>query len=66
MKDNCVIWIDKTERMPTADDADEYGCVLIYDTLNGIMISGYKNTQNISRWPVTHWARMPEAPNIRR
>lgn len=55
-------WIDKRERMPGAEDADVYGCVLIFDVNNGIMVSGWKNRQQLERGPVTHWARMPEGP----
>ena len=55
-------WIDKTVRMPTAEDADPWGCVLIYDRYNGCQITGWRNTQALSRQYVTHWARMPLGP----
>ena len=59
---NDTMWIPKRDRMPTAADADPYGCVLIWDRLNGAKITGWRNTQELSREAVTHWARLPEGP----
>ena len=49
-----IRWIPKSVRMPTAEDADAQGCVLIWDTNNGV-----------DRAPVTHWATPPQGPNRR-
>ena len=38
-----IRWIPKSVRMPTAEDADAQGCVLIWDTNNGVMLTGYRN-----------------------
>lgn len=57
-----IMWIPKKDRMPTEADADPYGCVLIWDRLNGAKITGWRNTQELSREAVTHWARLPEGP----
>jgi hypothetical protein len=48
--------------MPTAADADAYGCVLIWDRLNGVKITGWQNVQELGRENVTHWARIPAGP----
>lgn len=55
-------WVDKNTRMPTAEDADYWGCVMIWDQLNGAMITGWRNAQQLNRAGVTHWARIPEGP----
>ncbi len=57
-----VEWISKRERMPGEADADAYGCVLIFDRLNGVRITGWRNVQELSREAVTHWAKLPEGP----
>lgn len=57
-----IMWIPKKDRMPTEADADPYGCVMIWDRLNGAKITGWRNTQELSREAVTHWARLPEGP----
>ena len=57
-----VEWINKTERMPTEADCDLWGCVLIYDRLNGVKVTGYRNAGELGRSGVTHWARMPLGP----
>lgn len=55
-------WIDKYERMPVESDCDPWGCVLIYDQLNGVMVTGFRNRQQLNRQGVTHWARIPVGP----
>jgi hypothetical protein len=57
-----VEWIPKGERMPTEADGDPWGCVLIYDRLNGVKITGLRNVLEIGRSMVTHWARIPRGP----
>ena len=60
-----IRWIPKSVRMPTAEDADAQGCVLIWDTNNGVMLTGYRNPYGVDRAPVTHWATPPQGPNRR-
>lgn len=57
-----LMWIPKKDRMPTEADADPYGCVMIWDRLNGAKITGWRNTQELGREAVTHWSRLPEGP----
>lgn len=57
-----VEWVNMQDRPPRREDADEYGCVMIWDELNGVMITGWRNEQMLYREPVTHWARTPEGP----
>lgn len=57
-----VRWVDKRERMPTREDADAQGCVLVWDINNGVMITGVNNHYGVGRSPVTHWATPPEGP----
>ena len=59
-----INWVDKRVRMPWESDADAYGCVLIWDRLNGVKVTGWKNIHELNREAVTHWARMPEGPRI--
>lgn len=61
-KNMTVEWIDKRERLPTGTDCDAWGCVLIYDRHNGVMVTGYLNRQQLDRRGVTHWARIPDGP----
>lgn len=55
-------WVSLDRRRPTAEDADQWGCVLIWDINNGVMLAGWRNEQQLSRPYVTHWARTPEGP----
>ena len=59
---NSIEWINKYDRMPGEDDADAYGCVMIWDRLNGARITGWRNAQELGREAVTHWAVLPEGP----
>lgn len=61
-RDNRVCWVDKRDRMPAKADCDAWGCVLIYDRYNGVMVTGYLNRQQLDRHGVTHWARIPAGP----
>ena len=62
MKKAGIDWVAKGQRMPGPEDADAYGCVLIYDRLNGVKVTGWRNEQELRREAVTHWAPMPEGP----
>lgn len=62
MQGHVINWISIRERLPRVEDADEYGCVLIWDRLNGVKITGWRNDYELSRAPVTHWATPPKGP----
>lgn len=57
-----MLWISKDKRLPTADDADIWGCVLFWDSDAGIKVCGYQNEYYIVRKAVTHWAPVPDRP----
>ena len=65
-----LTWIPLSERKPTKADADIFGCVLYFDQLNGVQVSGYKNWYQLNRLFVTHFAPLvdcepPEARDTR-
>jgi hypothetical protein len=35
---------------------------MIWDRLNGAMVTGWRNAQQLNRAAVTHWARIPDGP----
>ena len=53
-------WIDVRDRMPTADDADASRCVMVWHTLNGVMMTGWHHVRE-NRF-ITHWQKAPECP----
>lgn len=55
-------WHDLATCRPTESDADLYGCVMVYDQNNGLRITGWQNSQELNRGPVTHWAHTPDGP----
>lgn len=54
------MWIDMSARKPTQDDADEYGCVIVWHLFQGVMITGWRNAA--SGIYHTHWQKTPDAP----
>lgn len=54
-------WIDLRDRKPTKDDSDAAGCVLFWHVYNGVMLTGYFQTE-YNRF-LTHWMPTPEAPD---
>ena len=54
-------WIDKRERMPAPEDADEQGCVLAWHRYQGAMVLNVHNMVNYGSY-VTHWMRTPAPP----
>ena len=52
-------WIRKEERMPTGEDADEYGCILIKDRHGDCHIRVKEMAKDSD---VVMWARLPDAP----
>lgn len=53
-------WIEIRERKPTKEDADACGCVLFWHMYNGLMLTGYFQTEH-NRF-LTHWKPTPEPP----
>lgn len=54
-------WIARETRLPTSDDADAYGCVLVRDCYNGNRITGWR--QLASDGGITVWQRLPDPPS---
>ena len=54
-------WIQMTVRMPTVEDADEYGGVLVWHRYNGVMVMHVQNVQNFGGF-ITDWMPTPAAP----
>lgn len=57
-----ITWYALEERMPTEADADPWGCVLCWNSHDGMMLTGYKNEYRLSPTRSTHWARVPQGP----
>ena len=55
-------WISIETRPPDADDADEYGCVLVWDVNNGARTAGYKCVKPGGM--LSHWQRLPPGPAV--
>lgn len=53
-------WIHAAERMPTAEDADEWGCVLVWHFYQGPMVTGWRQVEQNSF--MTHWRHTPRPP----
>lgn len=50
-----------SDRQPTQDDADEYGCVIVWHLFQGVMITGWRNAAN--GMYNTHWMHTPAKPD---
>ena len=56
-------WIPREERLPTAEDADAFNCVIVYHVFNGVMITGWHRVAD-NRF-ISHWTHtMPAPENI--
>lgn len=55
-------WIPVTERLPTAEDGNEDGEVLVYHPSSGLYEGMYWNDVSIHRKLLSHWMPMPEPP----
>lgn len=54
-------WIPVTERLPTDDDANEYGYVLGFDKNENYAIWHKSHFENHPEW-FTHWTNLLDAP----
>lgn len=55
-----MCWIATSDRPPTRDDADQFGCVLAWDVNNGARTAGYQQVRPGST--LSHWQRLPGMP----
>ncbi len=55
-------WISKATRLPTQQDADPWGCVLVWHIHNGVQTLGWQNPMLKSSKYITHWMTPPPAP----
>lgn len=58
-------WINIREQTPTAADADEWGCVLVWHRYNGTQVTGWHNIvvhENPDGDLITHWRHCPPPP----
>ena len=53
-------WIDKNERLPTEQDADGDGLVLVWHRYQGTMITGWFQIKESTMF--THWQKAPDPP----
>ena len=56
-----VAWIDKSVRMPTKEDADETGCVMVWHRYNKAMPMRPESVASHGSL-VSHWFPMPAPP----
>lgn len=61
-----MAWTDKRERLPTQQDADPWGCVLVWHIHNGAQTLGWQNPMLKSSKYITHWMTPPPGPGKRR
>lgn len=55
-----IEWIRTTDRMPTQQDADDFGCVIAWHEMGGLMVMGWHRVAE-NRFIVA-WAPTPEGP----
>lgn len=53
-------WVDVRVRKPTPADADETGCVIVWHTYQGVMVTGWFQVEMNSL--ITHWMPTPRPP----
>lgn len=53
-------WIQAKERLPKKEDADKFGCVIVWHTYQGALITGWHQVPN-NRF-MTHWMPTPKKP----
>lgn len=57
-----MTWIPLTKRRPTAQDADAWGCVMVWHIYNGTHMLGWDNPMLGTSKLMTHWMSPPDAP----
>lgn len=53
-------WIDKSQCLPTEQDADAFGCVEAWHIFNGVFITGWQRIAEERFF--THWMPTPRPP----
>ena len=53
-------WISVSERLPTAQDADMGGCVLVWHIYQGMLVMGWHQVDK-NRF-FSHWMTLPAPP----
>lgn len=53
-------WIDVRDHLPTIEDADSTGRVMVWHALNGAMFTGWHRLEE-NRF-ITHWQKTPKGP----
>lgn len=53
-------WIKISERLPTREDADEEGCVMIWHRRTGAQFCGWKDVKASEN--IRYWCRLPDRP----
>ena len=60
------MWISIYDRMPTEQDGDALGCILIWHKYNGACVTGWHNVIKHmlpENDMITHWQRCPAPPD---
>ena len=57
-----IDWVNAGERLPTAQDADRAGCVLVWHKYSGVMVTGFHQFEHNTNGFLTHWAPKPKPP----
>ncbi len=58
-----IRWIDRGDRLPTADDADRWGCVLALHSMQGAIVTHWKLVEG-NRF-IYAWTHTPKGPHIK-
>ena len=53
-------WTDMRERKPEREDADVYGCVVVWHRYQGVMVMGWREAAR-NRFAL-YWSRPPGPP----
>lgn len=53
-------WISVKARLPTEEDADPVGCVIVYHLFQGVMVIGWHQIAGGGYY--THWMPTPAPP----
>lgn len=60
-----IVWVDKNVRVPTEEDADEYGTIMALHKLNGVIVTKLYNFERFGSM-MDFWAKTPRGPETRR
>lgn len=60
-----IVWVDRNVRVPTEEDADEYGAILARHKYNGVTVTTPHNFNHFGSF-MDYWAKTPRGPETRR